>query len=114
MEYLGSYAPLLILGISQLIVAAFGTSATFLNMTGHERVVIKAFAISVPIGMIAGFFLVRSYGMMGAAFSNIVMVSVWHLYVVQWNRVHLKAPISIAAAWMHWRRRQSHQIEDAA
>ena len=113
-EYLGSYAPLLILGISQLIVAAFGTSATFLNMTGHERVVIKAFAISVPIGMIAGFFLVRSYGMMGAAFSNIVMVSVWHLYVVQWNRVHLKAPISIAAAWMHWRRRQSHQIEDAA
>lgn len=113
-QYLGAYWPLLVLGVAQLIVSAFGTAATFLNMVGHERVVIKAFAVAVPIGVVAGIALVRSYGIMGAAFSNIIMVSAWHLYVVLWNRAHSKAPISIVAAWSLWQRRRSNQIEDAA
>jgi O-antigen/teichoic acid export membrane protein len=97
-QYAGAYIPLLILSVAQLIVSAFGTTGSFLNMTGRERLAIRAFAVAVPVGLISAFPLTVVFGVSGAAAGNIVMVSLWHWIVLYQHRQDVEVPVSIHSA----------------
>ncbi len=102
-QYAEAHVPLMILGAAQLIVAAFGITGTYLNLTGRERLVVKAFMISVPLGLGISVPLAAKFGISGAAFGNFVMVSLWHAYVFRVYRRHIDAPLSLASAWRYLR-----------
>lgn len=100
-DYVGALWPLLILGVAQLVVSAFGITGTYLNMTGKHRLVIRAFILSVPLGFAISIPLAWRYGIEGAAVGNLCMVTIWHWYVVFRNRETVRMPISIVGALRH-------------
>jgi O-antigen/teichoic acid export membrane protein len=102
-EYVGAYRPLLILGAAQLIVSAFGIAGTYLNLTGGERLVLRAFILTVPIGLLVAVPLTWAFGIAGAATGNLCMVILWHWYVIVRNRRRIDVPLSLLAAWRHFR-----------
>jgi O-antigen/teichoic acid export membrane protein len=104
-EYVPAYPPLLILGAAQLVVSAFGITGTYLNMTGKERLVLRAFAITVPIGLLITVPLTAWWGISGATVGNLCMVVMWHWYVLMLNRRQIDAPLSLLAGIRHLLRR---------
>ena len=89
---------LLILGLGQLVIAAFGISGSYLNLTSREGVVTRAFLIAVPLGIIASVVLTSEFGISGAAAGTVVMAIAWHLYVFGVRRREIDAPLSLFAA----------------
>jgi O-antigen/teichoic acid export membrane protein len=71
-DFVGAYWPLLVLSCNQLLAAAFGPSAMLLSMTGHERVVARAFMASVMAAVATGLVLTPLFGAVGAAASILV------------------------------------------
>lgn len=71
-DFVDAYWPLLVLSCNQLIAAALGPGVMLLTMTGHERVVARAFAASVMAAVATGFVLTPLFGAVGAAASILV------------------------------------------
>jgi O-antigen/teichoic acid export membrane protein len=97
-DYRSAYWPLMVLCLAQLIVSGFGVSGSFLNMTGRERLAIRAFAIAVPIGLFIAVPMTAAFGVCGAAAGNVVMVTLWHWIVLYLHRHEVSAPLSVFAA----------------
>lgn len=78
-EYLGSYTPMVILIVGQLISALFGSVITILNMTGHEKDTMKGILLGslVNIGLNAA--LIPPYGAEGAAVATATTVVFWNI-----------------------------------
>jgi O-antigen/teichoic acid export membrane protein len=70
--FAGAYVPLLVLGGNQLLIAMMGPAVMLLSMTGHERVVARAFIVSVIAAVAAALVLTPLFGVAGAAGSLIV------------------------------------------
>ncbi|WP_177198460.1 lipopolysaccharide biosynthesis protein [Novosphingobium sp. CF614] len=70
--FAGAYWPLLVLSCNQLLIAMFGPGVILLSMTGHERVVARAFTASVAAAVVAGVLLVPWFGAVGVAASALV------------------------------------------
>ncbi len=100
-EYTGALSPLLILGAAQLVVSAFGITGTYLNLTGNDRLVIRAFILAVPLGFAISIPLAWLYGIEGTAIGNLCMVTTWHWYVIVRNCETVRVPISIVGALRH-------------
>jgi O-antigen/teichoic acid export membrane protein len=71
-DFVGAYWPLLVLSCNQLLAAALGPSVMLLSMTGHERVVARAFVASVMAAVATGLVLTPLFGAVGAAASILV------------------------------------------
>jgi len=69
-EYLKSYLPLIILSITQLISTAIGSVGVLLNMSNNEKINMYIVAFSATINIILNFFLIPSYGAVGAAIAS--------------------------------------------
>ncbi|NJC06473.1 O-antigen/teichoic acid export membrane protein [Sphingomonas kaistensis] len=107
-EYRPAIEPLLILGVSQIVVTAFGVTGVYLAMSGRERVVLKAFAVAVPAGILTSLLLVRDFGGAGAASGTVAMAAVWHFYVFVVEREAIRAaPLSLVGAIRHFLTRTS-------
>jgi O-antigen/teichoic acid export membrane protein len=65
--YEAAYAPLAILTAGSVLHAAFGLGGGVLSMTGHEKHVLWASAISIALNVIGNGLLIPSYGALGAA-----------------------------------------------
>ena len=78
-EFSASYFALVIIGSSQMISAFFGLNATLLNMTHHERLVTRAFLFSLILSLLSGFWLIWTYGVVGAAISSSIGLLVWNI-----------------------------------
>lgn len=70
--FAGAYVPLLVVGANQLLVALMGPGIMLLSMTGHERVVARAFIVSVIAAVAAALVLTPLFGVAGTAGSLIV------------------------------------------
>ncbi|SFR98895.1 oligosaccharide flippase family protein [Sphingomonas jatrophae] len=75
-DFAGAYWPLLLLSANQLLAAATGPGAMLLSMTGHERAVARAFALSVMAAIAAALVLTPAFGALGAAASTLVATAV--------------------------------------
>jgi O-antigen/teichoic acid export membrane protein len=102
-EYAAAYAPLLMLGAGQLVIAAFGIAGAYLNLTNREGLVTRAFLISVPLGIAVSLGLAPSLGIIGASAGTVVMAAAWHFYVFAIHRRQVDAPLSLFAALKHVR-----------
>lgn len=96
--YLGAYTPLIIIGFANLLIACFGIAGSYLNMTGREFIVVKAFCISVPAGLVASVILGKIFGISGVAAGVVIMNATWHFYVFVIHRREVRVPLFIGSA----------------
>jgi len=99
--YQGSYLPLIILGASQLLISCFGIAGSYLNVTGREVLVVKAFALAVPSGLAASVGLGYLFGIAGISAGTLVMAAVWHFYIFIINRREIDVPLFVVSAAKH-------------
>jgi O-antigen/teichoic acid export membrane protein len=100
-EYQDAATPLIILGAGQLLIASFGTAGSYLNVTGRERLVVKAFGLAVPIGLLASVALGLAFGISGVAAGTIVMAAVWHFHIFVIHRNEVRVPLFVGSAARH-------------
>jgi O-antigen/teichoic acid export membrane protein len=65
--YAGGATALAILAVGQFIAVAAGTGSVLLNMSGHEKDVLRVFALSAATNLVANILLVPPFGATGAA-----------------------------------------------
>jgi O-antigen/teichoic acid export membrane protein len=65
--YRGGATALAILAFGQFLAVAAGTGSILLTMSGHEKDVLRVFAISAGTNLVANILLVPSFGIVGAA-----------------------------------------------
>lgn len=107
-EYTAGTSALLILGLSQVLVAATGPVGYLLTMSDHERVVsINNFA-TAALNIVLNFVLIQTYGILGAAIATGVSLALMNLIqllevryflgINPYSRRYWKGLIAIAAA----------------
>lgn len=74
--YVSSYWPLVILAIGQFVAVVIGPCALTLTMTGHQKDVMILTAVSSVMLVLAGFALIPSFGAVGMASANSVVLSI--------------------------------------
>jgi len=74
--YTPSYWPLVILAIGQFVAVVIGPCALTLTMTGHQKDVMILTAMGFAMLALAGVALIPSFGAVGMAFANSVVVSI--------------------------------------
>jgi len=78
-----------VLAFGQFVNLATGSVAFVLMMTGHESIVRNNLFISACIGLVAGLMLIPFYGILGAAISTTLAISLQNLLgVVSVKRLH--------------------------
>ncbi|GAA0551239.1 O-antigen/teichoic acid export membrane protein [Rhizomicrobium palustre] len=68
--YAGGATALTILAFGQFVSVAAGTGAVLLNMSGHEKDVLRVFALSAIANVAANFILIPFFGLVGAAIAT--------------------------------------------
>lgn len=71
-----AYAPLMILGANHLLAALIGPSVMLLSMTGDERIVARAYIVSVLSAVVAAFLMTPMFGVAGTAASMLVATAI--------------------------------------
>ena len=78
-EYGAGYFPLVILASGQVVNAGLGSVGFLLNMTGHERDVVKTMGITAIFNLIANFFFIQIWGTVGAATATALSTIFWNI-----------------------------------
>ncbi len=99
--YVSAYGSVVVLGIANLLVSFFGITGSYLNMTGREQIVVKAFIVSVVIGSISAFLLGRVYGIIGISAGAVITNAAWHFYVFVVHRREVQVPLFVGTAIKH-------------
>lgn len=94
-EFVAGNSTLLILSLSILANAAFGTAAVLLNMTGHQGEVARASLLSLACLATTAVPLVHYAGIRGAALSHLVSTIIWNLYMWRVVRSRLSLDSSL-------------------
>ena len=81
-DFSGSYQPMIILAVGQLLNVASGPVGTILSMSRQERFVGIGMSVSVVCNIILNYLLIPRYGVNGAALATAVSVGVWNLLMV--------------------------------
>lgn len=84
-DYVTGYPVLAILAATHVVHAGFGTLVPLLNMTGYERITMKAVGFAVSLNILLNAVLVSFYGIIGAAIATGVTLIV--LNMVLWRAV---------------------------
>jgi O-antigen/teichoic acid export membrane protein len=74
--FAGAYAPLIVLGANQLLTAVSGPGIMLLSMTGRERIVARAYIVSVLSAVAAAALLTPWFGVVGTASSTTVATTI--------------------------------------
>ena len=78
-EYISGYAALVILCVSQSVCIITGPGGVLLNMSGHEKIVMKILLFSATLNIILNAILIPRYGINGAAISTAISTVIWHV-----------------------------------
>jgi len=73
-EYVGAFAPLMVLAGAQTINAVFGSTGALLNMTGNERFAARWLAVAGGANILLSLILIPAYGVFGAAWATALSV----------------------------------------
>lgn len=77
--YESGYYAVVILCVSKIVTAAFGSIGNLLNMCGMERKSIWGLLFGSVVNLLAGMFLIPEYGLEGAAIATLIAILVWNL-----------------------------------
>jgi len=94
-EFDGSYMPLLVLLIGQVVNSAAGSVGSLLDMTGHERDTARGMAIAAAVNVVLNLVLVPVWGIVGAATATATSMALWN--VLLWWRVRRRLGINSLA-----------------
>lgn len=78
-EYLSSADPLRILIFATLIDILTGTVASILILSSNEKIIVVMNVVGICVNIIANYFLLESYGVVGAAIATVAAVSICKL-----------------------------------
>jgi len=94
-EFAQSHMPLAILAFGQLVNASMGAVVILLNMTGHERDVVRIFLITGGVNVVLNLLLIPLLGMEGAACATAFSLTLNRimLYRVVRNRIGINSII---------------------
>lgn len=84
-EYTAGYVALAILAVGQLFNAAFGSVTFLLNMTGHERITVRALSVAVTVNVALNLLLIPLFGLEGAALATATTLALWNF--LMWRAV---------------------------
>lgn len=84
--YRAAAPALAILVVAQMLNAAFGATTSLLNMTGHERVNLRAFLIALGLNVVLTAVLAPTYGATGAAIAGGASILLRKL--ILWRAAH--------------------------
>jgi len=76
--YSGAFGALVILCMSQVVSAFFGSVGNLLTMTGRERVALTGLAVSTVVNVVLNWILIPPYGIEGAAIATGISIAVWN------------------------------------
>ena len=83
--FVGGYDALVILSLSQLVIAAVGPVDVLLSITGYQDRCLRVFALSLVSAVVLNLMLVPIWGIVGAAiavFLVVVLWTTWLYYIV--------------------------------
>lgn len=89
LEFVDAYPILLILLVNPLVMSLAGSVNYLLNMTGHQNLCLKIFAITTAIYFLLCFLLIPLAGTLGIALSNVLTTILWNLILLYYVRKHL-------------------------
>jgi len=87
-EFASGHLPLTIIVIGQVLNAACGSVVVILNMSGHERIVMRGLVISAVTNLVLSFTFIRLWSIEGAALANVVTLAIWN--VILWQETRRK------------------------
>lgn len=94
-DFDGSYIPLLVLLVGQMVNSAAGSVGFLLNMTGYERDTMAGMGIAVGLNLILNLALVPLWGMIGASIASAASMVLWNALL--WWRVRQRLGINSLA-----------------
>lgn len=94
-EFDAAYWPLLILACGQMFSAGFGMNGMLLNMTGHERDVLRVLVVSVALNSLLNLVLIPYWGAVGASVATSVSMIFWNIWL--WRKVRQRLGVRSTA-----------------
>lgn len=80
-EFVVGYWVMMILALSQLIIALLGPGAAILNATGHQNSCLRVFLVAFALLLVLNILLVPKLGLPGAAMAILIVISVRHVWL---------------------------------
>lgn len=80
-DFSRGYVTLIILGVSQLVIAAAGPVTQILTLSGHQTQSLLAFAISLVATLLLNAALLPFFGMLGGAVASLLVTLIWNLWL---------------------------------
>jgi O-antigen/teichoic acid export membrane protein len=88
-EFVASYPVLVILCLAQLFNVGMGSVGLFLQMTGHEQLVVLGIATALVINSSLNVVLIPTWGPIGAALGAAAYLLTWNILLSVWVRRRL-------------------------
>jgi O-antigen/teichoic acid export membrane protein len=104
-SFVDSYPTLLISCCSNLAFGFFGLGGSLLNMTGYEKRVMRAIAISLTMSLFLSLLLIPWLGSRGAALANLAGVFGWNYLTWRDCGAFLRIDTSLLESLRKWRGR---------
>jgi len=96
-EFVMGYEALMILALSQLVLAAVGPVDVLLSVTGFQNKCLQAFALALVATITLNLLLVPKYGITGAAIAVLLVVAFWAIWLHKLVKRHLEIDSSLFA-----------------
>jgi O-antigen/teichoic acid export membrane protein len=80
-DFSRGYVTLIILGVSQLVIAAAGPVTQILTLSGHQTQSLLAFAIALVATLLLNAALLPVFGMLGGAVASLLVTLIWNLWL---------------------------------
>lgn len=87
-DFVAAYAPMTLLVTGQFINSISGSTGFFMTMTGEQKMYGRIMVVTAIANVIMTYLLVPQFGLMGAAFSTMISVSSWNIFVLAY--IHKK------------------------
>lgn len=80
--FASAYPALIMLVAGQFVSSIAGSTGYFMNMTGHQKMLRNIITVAALINVILCWVLVPRYGINGAAFSGMISLTFWNVFVL--------------------------------
>ena len=80
-EFVVGYRVMMMLALSQLIIALLGPGAAILNVTGHQNSCLRVFIVAFVLLLVLNMLLVPRFGLPGAAMAIVIVIAVRHVWL---------------------------------
>jgi len=107
-EFIAGKQALIILSVGQFFNAACGSVGSFLLMTGGQKAFSNFLMIGALLNVVLSIGLVKTMGIIGAAYSSVASVICWNIL----SLIHIKVKYHIDTFYVPFVRKRSFSVSD--